>query len=231
MATRRKIDKGPSSLRVAANMKRLRLARGLKLDDLAERMSELGRPILKSGLARIETGERRVDVDDLMALAIALETNTNGLLLDPESDSEPVQLTEAHTAQREAAWHWACGELSSLAGPWPWARFHPEPPPGKSPSGFRFQNETRPHDPPRRLSVDEWDQLQEWRHHLSSIYFAMSRVGLPDWMYDELLNTGMHYAESGKHPPEVQEALRRGEVVMTHPLGADDDGEAEDDRG
>lgn len=188
----RAVDKGPASERVAANVKRLRQSRGLTLDDLAARMAELGRPILKSGLSKIEAGDRRVDVDDLMALAIALETNVNVLLLDPESDHEPTRLTEGHEAEREAAWHWACGELSLGAGPWPFARFAEHP---KSPQDFRFQTEARPHDPPRMMSADQWGELRKWQAELDRIFFAMRREGLEKWMYHELLKSGIHYVD------------------------------------
>jgi hypothetical protein len=44
-------------------------------------MAAAGRPILPSGLSKIEQGQRAVDVDDLVALAIALQVNPNALLL------------------------------------------------------------------------------------------------------------------------------------------------------
>lgn len=165
----------------------------MTLDELARRMRELGRPVLKSGLSKLEAGERRVDVDDLVALAIALETNTNALLLDPEADSEPIRLTEQYEAQRIAAWLWACGELSDGAGPWPWARFYPEAPAGMAPNGLRFESEARPHDPPRRLSVEEWDELQPWRVERDKLLFAMLDAGLPKWMFEHLMRGARTY--------------------------------------
>ncbi|MGI9085611.1 MAG: helix-turn-helix domain-containing protein [Aeromicrobium sp.] len=201
----RAVEKGPTSKRVAANVKALRAERRITLDELARRMAELGRPILKSGLSKLETGDRRVDVDDLMALAIALETNTNALLLDHEADNQPTRLTENHEAQRVAAWRWACGELSGLdeptAGPWPFARFTAP----KAPA-FRFQSETRPHDPPRWLSAEEWGELRQWQRELDSILFAMRDAGLERSMFHELLKSGTHYVDR-----ETEEGADDGE--------------------
>ena len=74
----------------AVNVRQVRGERRLTLDDVRDRLTELGRPILKTGLSKIETGERRVDVDDLLALALALETTPNRLLLDASADDQPI---------------------------------------------------------------------------------------------------------------------------------------------
>ena len=44
-------------------------------DQLSERTGEAGRTLSASALNSIETGKRRVDVDDLMALAAALDVH------------------------------------------------------------------------------------------------------------------------------------------------------------
>lgn len=53
---------------------------------LSERLETLGRPIPPLGLRRIEAGTRRVDVDDLVAIAIALGVSPASLLM-PEVSS------------------------------------------------------------------------------------------------------------------------------------------------
>lgn len=114
-----KIERGPTAERVAANVKQVREARRLSLEALSQRMGELGRPILRTGIAKIESGERRVDVDDLMALAIALEVTPNRLLLvSPVSDrADPLQpggvlwLVPKVAGAAKNAWRWACGDL------------------------------------------------------------------------------------------------------------------------
>ena len=62
----------------------LREARGWTLDDLARR-SKIG----ASTISRIETGHRRLAIDHLSALAHALETTIDELLVD-DSDGDVV---------------------------------------------------------------------------------------------------------------------------------------------
>ncbi len=54
-------------------VRRLREAQRLPYTELSERLTALGHPIPVLGLRRIEKGERRVDIDELAALARALE--------------------------------------------------------------------------------------------------------------------------------------------------------------
>jgi transcriptional regulator with XRE-family HTH domain len=75
-------DIGATGRRVAENVRRLRLARELSLRDLSAKLAELGRPILPSGLLKIEHGQRRVDVDDLAALAEVLGVLPGRLLAE-----------------------------------------------------------------------------------------------------------------------------------------------------
>jgi len=65
---------------VARNVKRLREAQHLTTRALQDLLTKLGRPIPASGITRIEQGSRRVDVDDLAALAIALGVRPDHLL-------------------------------------------------------------------------------------------------------------------------------------------------------
>src|SRR5689334_8019285 len=84
-----RVPLGPVGGYVMKNMKELRQARGLTYKALSDILSELGRDIPTLGLSRIEKGTRRVDADDLVALAIALGVNPSALLLprDVLSDS------------------------------------------------------------------------------------------------------------------------------------------------
>ena len=72
---------GPTGARVGRRLNELRRERGLTLGDLADKLKELGRPILLSALSKIEKGQRRVDVDDLVALALAVLSSRLGLWL------------------------------------------------------------------------------------------------------------------------------------------------------
>ena len=70
-----------ASQRVARNIRRIRQHRDLTAAALSDRLAEIGHPILDSGILKIEHGGRRVDVDDLVALAEALGVEPAMLLL------------------------------------------------------------------------------------------------------------------------------------------------------
>ncbi len=106
----RAVRQGPTSERVAANVKRLRDEQRLTLDQLSKRLGEVGRPILASGLSKIEQGDRRVDVDDLVALALALEVTPNALLMPGHADETQTALTEEVVVSARRSWRWAAGE-------------------------------------------------------------------------------------------------------------------------
>jgi transcriptional regulator with XRE-family HTH domain len=77
------------------------------LGELSEKMSDIGRPIPPLGLHRIENGERRVDVDDLMALAVALKVSPVTLLMpDTSSKDAEVAVTGLPTYSAEQIWTW-----------------------------------------------------------------------------------------------------------------------------
>ncbi|MCP2628126.1 helix-turn-helix domain-containing protein [Mycolicibacterium smegmatis] len=90
---RRAIELGPTASTVARNLKRFRAElRGWTLADLAERMTEVGRPMTANTLSAIETQARRIDVDDLIALAAALGISPAALLMPhvtPEDTPDP----------------------------------------------------------------------------------------------------------------------------------------------
>lgn len=100
---------GPTARQVVENVVRLRGARGLTREALADRLTEVGRPIRATGLARLEAGRRRVDVDDLIGLALALGVSPVALLLPPEMVEE-LHLTDTTSTSWQAAWRWAIGE-------------------------------------------------------------------------------------------------------------------------
>jgi transcriptional regulator with XRE-family HTH domain len=79
MATRR-VGIGPIGEKVRANVAAVRKRRGLVLRDLSEKMTEIGHPMAHNTINEIERGARRVDVDDLVALAVALDVSPTELL-------------------------------------------------------------------------------------------------------------------------------------------------------
>lgn len=72
---------GPHGRTVAARAHRLRLVRRLSQAAVVTAMAQAGHPIPRSALSDIELGLRRLDVDDLHALAAALGV-APALLLD-----------------------------------------------------------------------------------------------------------------------------------------------------
>ncbi len=149
---KQRVWKGPTGARVAANVRQLRKARGMNLAALAERMFELGQPIGLSGLSKLENGDRRVDVDDLAALAVALGVTPNRLLLTADAGEIEVELTAGVAATGGAAWRWAAGD---------------DPLPGDSLQPLdldrlsRFQRENRPHDPPDDTPASELERHED----------------------------------------------------------------------
>ena len=73
-------EMGAVGRRVAENVRRLRLYRGLTTAALSQRLTDLGWPILATGITKIEKAARHVDVDDLAALASALDVGPDALL-------------------------------------------------------------------------------------------------------------------------------------------------------
>jgi transcriptional regulator with XRE-family HTH domain len=66
---------------VASNVKLWRRRRGLDQQGLADRLSELGWTVDRTAVTRIETNDRKVTVDDLALLAVALNVPVPLLML------------------------------------------------------------------------------------------------------------------------------------------------------
>lgn len=112
------LESGPTGKRVAGNLALFRRILGLSQRDLSERMSDLGRPLLPQVLSKIEQVDRRVDADDLVALALALQVTPNQLLLEGAArPDEPVALTPTVTKTATDAWRWANGLMPPAIGP------------------------------------------------------------------------------------------------------------------
>jgi transcriptional regulator with XRE-family HTH domain len=103
----KKMDLGPIGEHVATAVKRLREHRRLTYADLSRRLDDLGRPIPPLGIRRMEAGERRIDVDDLVALALVLEVGPLAILL-PNEPSAVVPGGEEYPRHR--IWEWGIGQ-------------------------------------------------------------------------------------------------------------------------
>lgn len=105
--TDRRIDLGPTGETVRANVTYLREDQNLTYAELSRRLEDVGNPIPPLGLRRIEAGERRVHVDDLMALAAVFGAAPSSLLM-PRTSSKDDQVTATGVGERTAQdlWDW-----------------------------------------------------------------------------------------------------------------------------
>ncbi|WP_324617602.1 helix-turn-helix transcriptional regulator [Streptomyces sp. NRRL F-5053] len=71
---------GPAGIRTARLIEHLRDERGLSQRELASRLAQLDHPLQHTAVSRIERARRRCDVDDLVALAEALDVSPAALL-------------------------------------------------------------------------------------------------------------------------------------------------------
>ena len=131
------IELGASGDRAAENIKWMRSTRGLELAQLSEALKGIGRPIGVPALSRIENKLRRIDVADLVALAIVLKTTPNWLLFgrNPYHPAQPLELTPVQQEKADEVWKWATGDYPMGANT------------GKE--IYEFQKLNRPHIPPQ----------------------------------------------------------------------------------
>lgn len=74
-----------------------------------------------SAVTKIEHGNRKVDVGDLVALSVALDVTPNRLLLTDHSDGRPCALTPQLAVTDRDAWEWA----TRASIPLPWTNWWP----------------------------------------------------------------------------------------------------------
>lgn len=100
---------GPTAQTVAANVQRLRTDQNLNYTQLSERLQEIaGWSINAVGIRRIESGERRVTPDDLMALARALGVWPITLLMPATGTGEDAVIATGlpRPVTAEELWNW-----------------------------------------------------------------------------------------------------------------------------
>lgn len=94
----------------AASIGALRRRRGWTLERLSQRLEEIGYPLGISQLSRIETGERRLSLEDFYALACALNADPVHLLDGTLANTpERIALTDATTVSRRVLRGWLRG--------------------------------------------------------------------------------------------------------------------------
>lgn len=181
---RRSNTPGPTGQRVAKNLRQLRDACGLSTVRLAEVLAELGQPLWPTAITKTEAGDRRVDVDDLVALAVALGVSPNRLLLEMPSGGMLLRRDPDDTVGREVdTFHAESIDLTSairvpLLDAWEWAGGdHPLPTLDEAPIAVSeeranaFRRENRPHAP-----TDRYFDKAELRKHPEIIRQAAALV-------------------------------------------------------
>lgn len=83
MSETRRGPLGPAGNNVRRNIRRLREQRRWGYREVEDRLARVGRVIPALALSAIDAGERRVDVDDLVALASVFDLSVEELLLPP----------------------------------------------------------------------------------------------------------------------------------------------------
>lgn len=108
---KRRVEIGPTGEIVRANVLRLRKQQGLALRDVADRLKEIGHPMAHNTVNEIERGARRVDTDDLVALAAALGTSP-AMLLMPTAEPDQDAVITGHRGKLACgrAWEWITGQ-------------------------------------------------------------------------------------------------------------------------
>ncbi|MCX2929274.1 helix-turn-helix transcriptional regulator [Mycobacterium sp. CVI_P3] len=102
-------DIGPTALTVADNVRRLRERHGMNYTQLSQRLQSAANWSINAvGIRRIESGDRRVTADDLMALAVALRVSPIALLMpNTEMKGAEVHVTGLpRTFTAEQVWEW-----------------------------------------------------------------------------------------------------------------------------
>ncbi len=100
---------GPVGDRVAATIAELRADGRVSKTALAARLTDIGRPLSIDVLTKIEDGRRTVDADDLVCLALALETTPLRLMFGPPSEDE-IDITPTWSGSSTSARLWAQGQ-------------------------------------------------------------------------------------------------------------------------
>jgi transcriptional regulator with XRE-family HTH domain len=206
---------GSVGQRVAKEVARLRGRTTVR--ELSARLSKLGRPILPSGITKIEQGSRRVDVDDLVALALALEVTPTRLLLGPPptdgSFDNPahdevwekeefggedggrrfpvwfLRLVPNFAVEPWEVWAWAFGEMP-FGEIWRLSDEQREimfPDPERSEAEFRLENAL----PPVRVSLGHAEGVQEAMTSVDTAVQDALDEGLTEDQVRQIVNSSM----------------------------------------
>lgn len=95
---------GITNTHVAANIRAARQAIGMDLRTLSDRIGETGRKLSPSGISKLESGDRRVDVDDLTVIAYILRTTPAALLTPPDAATTLTGVPDGYLPEEVEKW-------------------------------------------------------------------------------------------------------------------------------
>lgn len=95
---------GITNTHVAANIRAARQAIGMDLRTLSNSIGATGRKLSPSGISKLESGDRRVDVDDLTVIAYILRTTPAALLTPPEDTTTLTGVPEGYLPEEIDKW-------------------------------------------------------------------------------------------------------------------------------
>ena len=174
---------GPTSTRIAANLKRIRQRSGTGLRELSRRLADVGQPIADSGLVRTEGGERTVSADELVALAAVLDVSPNLLLLPgPMTPMTALGHQELLTPKSS----------ESLGRMWAWAVGEQPLTPGNGHAMAEYCMENRPHR--FQLSIPSAGPGLEYDGEMRSLIFRALTDGMTPWQLRTMLEQSMTLA-------------------------------------
>jgi transcriptional regulator with XRE-family HTH domain len=108
--------KSPSEA-AAEELRRVRTRKGWNQQQLADALHELGAPIDRATISKIETGERRITLDEVFLFAYALGVSPAALVL-PRPARSMVAVTPTTSVTALEALHWLRGVYSLAEGEW-----------------------------------------------------------------------------------------------------------------
>lgn len=109
--------KGLSSKIVASQVRKMRSSRGLDLAGLSKELKQIGWPISVAALSRLENRDRRIDVDDLVAISAALDVSPLELLFTNETLDGSQGTGLPGELETSEVWAWATDETVPLSSP------------------------------------------------------------------------------------------------------------------
>jgi transcriptional regulator with XRE-family HTH domain len=183
------------SSRIGAAIRGTREIQNMSAVKLATRTAELGYPIHRVAISKLESGERDITVPELVVLAAALDTVPLALLL-PGAAEETVEILPANKMTGAAAIGWFTGTTSA------------------TPAGVTHDRATTSRlDMTMRLNeVDEHLDMQ--RHNLLQAESGPRALTMPDALKAQM-------EESAQRARELIESLERQRESILHALAQD----------